>query len=106
MGLRKGAGDVENDSSLEGVAVNPMLTAVDIVVEYRELLLYRDPDESEVISGDDFKMSEWLPSAVGLLEGELVNRMEDRPRGGTLIVKSLRPYIRDPKLDGGTVARC
>lgn len=43
---------MENDSSLDAVILKAVLTAVDIVVEYRELLLYREGDESEVISGD------------------------------------------------------
>lgn len=52
-GPRRETGEVENDSSLDAVMLNPMLTAVDIVVEYREPLLYKDDDESEVvISGD------------------------------------------------------
>lgn len=51
-GPRKETGEVENDSSLDAVILKAVLTAVDIVVEYRELLLYREGDESEVISGD------------------------------------------------------
>lgn len=98
--LRTETGEVENDSSLDAVMLNPVLTAVDIVVEYRELLLYREGDESEVMSGDGEYVQE-ADSTDGLLGGELVTLIVDRARGGTVIVKSLRPYIRDPKLEGG-----
>lgn len=53
------------------------------------------------MSGDEAPRYE-LVSIDGLLGGVLaLSWIADRAGGGTVMVKSLRPYIRVPKLEGG-----